>query len=208
MGKMINVLKSEYWSKADAFLLPLTGLQKNEQFELNSYLFWNDYSVEDYKLILSFSAEDQDEEFQKYYKRHLFKILDKKCCLVESYDIQGRSIFVLDMSEWAMDIEQFLAGKYSKFSSEVKELIQRFHTFNGSQIPIYIYSVLYPNKKMQLLDGLSPIEYVSRNYDFDLDTLKKLGEVGGKYNEMEETLLTDIEGLCQTDIQDSENVSA
>jgi hypothetical protein len=57
---MIEVLKSEYWSKADAFLLPLTGLKKEQPYELNSYLFWKDYSVKDYKLILSFSYEDYE----------------------------------------------------------------------------------------------------------------------------------------------------
>jgi hypothetical protein len=57
----------------------------------------------------------------------VFPILDKKGYVIENYDSIGRSIFVLDMSEWALDIEQFLQSRYSQLSREGKECIEDFH---------------------------------------------------------------------------------
>ena len=94
---MINVLKKENWS--DAFLLPLTGLKKDNDFEMRSHLFWNQYNIHDYKLILTFSCDDY-AGLMKYCNSHVFRTLDKKGYLLENYDIQGRCIFILDMSEW------------------------------------------------------------------------------------------------------------
>lgn len=198
---MIQVLKAEYFSKADAFLLPLTGLAKDEKYPVKSYLFWNEYTIEDYNLILEFEYNNY-ADFIEYCRTRLFPLLDKRGYLVESYDLGNRSIFVLDIGEWAMDIEMFLAGHYSKMSKTMKDTIEKYHTFNGYQIPIYIYAVLYPNIKMALLreDGKdkTPIEYVAKNYGFDIEDMKEIGEIGSVYEPILETLLTDIENICQT----------
>lgn len=201
---MVQVIKNEYWSKADAFLLPLTGLQKNERYELNSYLFWERHSIEDYKLTLSFSYDDE-YEFNEHCKTRIFPILDKKGYMLESYDVPGRSIFILDMSEWAMDIEMFLAGKYSQLTRQTKHIIEQFHTFNKDKIPIHIYAALHPLMKMSLLtDGntvLTPIEYVAKHYGFNLEVLQGIGEIGSLYDKGYETLYADVDSLCQNDMQ-------
>lgn len=194
---MIEVLKREYWSRADAFLLPLVGLEKTEEFEMKSYLFWNEYSINDYNLILTYSSENYDELVQ-YCQKHVFPILDRGGYLMENYDVAGRSIFILDISEWAMDIQMFLTGKYSKFSKEAKAAVQKFHTFNKNKIPIHVYAVMYPHESMILLDNMTPIEYICQEstYGLNLDDVKKLGEIGTLYGRMEETLLTEIDEIC------------
>lgn len=201
---MVHVIMNEYWSKADAFLLPLTGLLKNERYELSSYLFWEKNSIEDYKLILSFSYDDY-YDFTEYCKSRIFPILDKKGYMLENYDIGGRSIFVLDMAEWAMDIEMFLVGKYSQFTRGTKQIIEQFHTFNGDKIPIHIYATLHPNMKMSLLTDnnivLTPVEYVSKMYGFSLEVLNKIGEIGSLYEPGYETLYVDVESICQGDMK-------
>lgn len=193
---MVSVLKTEYWSRADAFLYPLTGLRRSEDYEMESYLFWNDYSIEDYRLIVTFRYNNYDK-FLQWCKDGIFPSLDKRGYLVETYDIGDRSIFILDMSEWALDIDLFIQGKYSKFSKEAKEMIEKYHTFNKNKIPIHIYAVLYPTMKMKLLDNLSPIEYVAENYGISLIELEKLAEIGSLYDEMSETLLTDLDAFTQ-----------
>jgi hypothetical protein len=195
---MIDVLKKDYFSKADAFMLPLTGVQNIEPFEVNSYLFWRDNSIHDYKLTVMFSYTDKDQ-FVKYCQNYLFPLWDRKGYVMESYDFPDRTVFVLDMSEWANDIEQFLAGKYSKLTQKVKDIVYAYHNSSTLGIPIYIYAILYPKKKMQVLEGMNAIEYVSRYYDFDEEAIYKLGEIGGTYTEIEETLLTEIDSLCQND---------
>lgn len=195
---MVEILKKEYWSKADAFLLPLTGLSKSEKYEVASYLYWGEFSIDDFKLILTYRHDNQ-EQFLTYCREHIFPILDKKNYLVESYDMGNRSIFILDISEWALDIQMLLAGKYSKFSREAKKEIEKYHLFNGNKVPIYIYGVLYPNQGLKLLDGMTPMEYISEKYEISLQDLQKFGEIGSIYDEMSETLIADVSELCQSD---------
>lgn len=194
---MINVLRKENWS--DAFLLPLTGLKSDTKFEIRSHLFWNEYTINDYKLILTFSC-DNYEEMVNYCRSYVFPVLDKKGYLLENYDVMGRSIFILDMSEWAKDIEMFILGKYSKFSKEAKNIIEKFHTYGSGRgkLSVHIRSTLYPNLPQGILGGKTAIEYVAAEYGLGehLEEMKKIGEIGSIYKEINETLLTEITEIC------------
>ena len=198
---MVQVLKKEYWSRADAFLLPLVGLERDTRFEIRSYLFWNKYNIHDYNLMITFSS-DSYEEMVHHCRKNIFPFLDRGGYLVENYDIGNRSIFILDISEWADDVEIFLKGKYSKMSPQAIKAIERYHKFNKDYIPIHIYGVLHPNKRMELLDNMTPIEYICQEdtYGIDLNTVKRIGEIGTFYDQMEETLLVDITQICHSDV--------
>lgn len=198
----VNIIwDGEYWSKADAFLVPLTGLRRNLTYEPRAYLFWNEYSIENYNLILKYEYGQDYDKFLQFCLDYLFPTLDKKGYLVESHDLDGTTIFVLDISEWAKDIELFLAAKYSKIGREAKEMIEKYHFFNKTKIPVHIYAVLYPKMKMAILEEnkvkYNPIEYVAKYWDLDLDLLNSVGEIGSKYDRMEETLLTNVDDFCQ-----------
>lgn len=186
---MVEILKKEYWSKSMAFLLPLTGLSKTHKYEINTYLFWREYTIEDYNLIIRFKWEKYDE-FLEYCKRVIFPPLERGGYLIESYDFEGYTLFVLDISDWALDVEMFLKGKYSKFSREAKRMITDFHTFyeKGPKINIEISVALEPNDKYSILNDMTAIQYVSQNYELDYDTLKSIGELGGIYSKEKETL--------------------
>ena len=125
---MIEVIKKDYWSRSDAFLLPLTGLPKDFSFNLKSFLFWRNNSIEDYKLTVTYSSYDE-QGLLKHCRDAVFPILDKGGHLLESYDIGHSSVFVLDLSYWAIDIDRFLQGKYSTMSREAKGMIEKFHYF-------------------------------------------------------------------------------
>jgi len=187
---MVEILKKEYWSKSAAFLLPLTGLSKTHKYKLDTYLFWNKYSIEDFNLILKFTWDDYDE-FLSYCKRAVFPVLDRNGYLVESYDFDHETVLVLNISEWALDIEMFLKGKYSKMSRDAKDTIIEFHTFYDKvpKIMIEISATLEPNSKYNILGNVTAIEYVAENYEFDLADLKKLGELGTIYDKQKETLI-------------------
>lgn len=187
---MIEVLKSEYWSKSEAFLLPLTGLSKTQKYDLKTYLFWEKYSIEDYNLIIKFKYDNYNE-FLHYCRRIIFPTLDRNGYLVETHDFGHETVMVLDISEWALDIEMFLKGKYSKMSNDAKDTIVEFHTFydNGPKIMIEISASLEPNTKYGVLGNMTAIDYVAENYGLPLAELKKTGELGGIYNVKEETLM-------------------
>ena len=191
---MVDIIFKDYWSRSEAFLLPLTGLKKKYDFEMKSYLFWNSYSIEDYKLMVVFHYEDYDK-FVAFCREEIFPILDSSILLEENYDYHDRAIFILDMSEWAFDIDMFLYGKYSKMSKEAKTLITQFHRKDG-KIKCYLYSAMYPNEEQSILNNVSAIDYIVNHYDLDPEEMHKIGEVGGLYDRNEETLLTHIEQLC------------
>lgn len=186
----VEILKSEYWSKSEAFLLPLTGISRTQKYPIETFLFWDDYSIENYNLMVKFTYDDYDK-FVEYCRKVIFPIWDKNGYVVESYDFGKETVFILDISEWAWDVQLFLAGKYSKMSKEAKEVVQDYHIFytkGKPQIEIEIAATLDPYKKYDLLDGLSSIEYVSEYYGLPLPELQKLGEIGSIYDREKETL--------------------
>jgi len=187
---MVEILKKKYWSKSEAFLLPLTGLSKTQNYDMRAFLFWNEFTIEDYFLILKFRWDNYDE-FLLYCRQVIFPILDKNGYLIESHDFDHETVLVLNISEWALDIEMFLKGKYSKMSRDAKDTITEFHTFNdkGPKIRIEICASLDPNAKFPMLGDLTALEYVAENYGLDYTELKKIGEIGGIYDQDKETLI-------------------
>ncbi len=185
----VELLKDTYWSKSEAFLLPLTGLSRSQKYPIKSYLFWEDYSIENFNMVLVSQYEDY-QDFLKYCKRVILPVLGKNGYLIETHDREGETIYVLDMSEWALDIEMFLKGKYSKMSREAKNIITDYHTFyeKGPKILIEISASLDPNARYKVLDDLTALEYAAKHYELDLKELKKVGEIGGIYNKKNETL--------------------
>lgn len=186
----VELLRSEYWSKSQAFLLPLTGIGRILKYPVETFMFWDDYSIENYNLIVKFAYDDYDT-FVTYCRKVIFPIWDRGGYMVESYDFGKESVFILDISEWALDVQMFLAGKYSKMSRDAKETIQDYHIFytkGKPQIDIEISATLDPTRKHEILDGMNSIEYVSEFYGLPLPELQKLGEIGGIYNKEKESL--------------------
>lgn len=190
---MVEVLKRVYWSKSEAFLLPLTGLVRSRRYPIKTYLFWNKYSIENYQLIAVFNWTNY-YDFLIYCKRSIFPVLDKNGYLIESYDGKDYTVYVLDISEWALDIEMFLRGKYSKMSNNAKEKIVDYHTFydKEAKILIEIQAAIEPLAKYSILDNMTAIEYVAENYGLPLNELSKIGELGSIYDIYKETLYVDI----------------
>lgn len=197
----IEVLKKDYWSKSDAFVLPLTGLVKDLKYIYKSYFFWESQSINNYHLIVKFFHKNKDV-FNHYCKDYIFPVLRKSANVIEIYNCDDGDIFILDMSEWGEDIDMIIDGKYSKMSEEAKEVIKKYHKMKNGDIPVHIYAVLHPLREIDLLgEGVllrdktpkkvSPIEYVIKAYDFSPDAaeqIRKGGELGRIYDKDKETL--------------------
>lgn len=187
---MVEILKSGYWSKSYAFLLPLTGISRTQKYPMTTYLFWEDYSIENYNLMVKFTYDNYGE-FVEYCRKVIFPIWDRNGYIVESHDFDKATVFILDISEWASDIQMFLVGKYSRMSRDAKDTIQEFHIFYNkgeAQLEIEIAATLDPLKKHDILEGMNSLEYVAEYYGLPLPELQKLGEIGGIYNRKEESL--------------------
>lgn len=187
---MIEVIKKDYWSRSDAFLLPLTGIPRIPTVDIRSYLFWQDYSIHDYKLTVT--VEHSDQFFlRRVCEERIYPGLEKNGIILEAHHEGDKEIYIVDVSQKADDVELFLKGKYSKISKESKELIEKYHMSDGDKISIYIYAVIHPFKNLSLLGNKSSIEYVAENYGFDYEELMKIGELGSVYKEKNETLYTE-----------------
>ena len=186
----VEIFRSQYWSKSEAFLLPLTGVSRVLKYPYETFLFWDDYSIENYNLMVKFTYDDYDS-FVDYCRKVIFPIWDRGGYLMESYDFGKESVFILDISEWALDVQMFLAGKYSKMSKDAKDMIEEYHIFYSKgkpQIEIEISATLDPTRKHDILDGMNSIEYVSEYYGLPLPELQRLGEIGSIYDKEKERL--------------------
>lgn len=194
----MDIFEEKYKSVSDTFLVPLTGLSRPELFPHNTYMFWKDYSIENYQLILVYEDEDP-KALKDHLTRIIFPILDTKGYVLESYDVGEKCILVLDLSEWALDIELCLEGKYSKLSKEAKGLIEKYHWRDPRKkdTAISILAALHPNKSYPFLNNKTPFEAVAEQYGMEYEDLRKIGELGIKYDRMAETLVTDIQDLIK-----------
>ena len=188
MRNMVEVINKEYWSRSDAFLLPLTGISKTNKYEVKSYLFWENYSIEDYQLILSMKYDNFDS-FLHYCKKMILPVIGQNG-LIEIHDAEDQSLMIIDLSLWSFDIEMFLSAKYSKMSKEAKSIIMKYHqTYDkGFIVPINIQMALEPNKKERTLDNKTPLEYLADTYGFDLTELQRIGEAISPFIKENETL--------------------
>lgn len=191
----MKVLKSGKWSKSEAFLLPLTGLQKEGKYKIESYLYWDNYSIDNYNLIIKMRYTNYND-FIAYCKRHIFPVLNKNAYMVESHDVEGGCIFILDIADWKPDVDWFLLGKYSKMSSTAKDLIAKYHAYYDKNDvaklnpikEIYIVSALEPNIKLEELGNVTPIRAIANEYRLNYADLKKIGEAAGIFDAEGETL--------------------
>lgn len=192
---MIEVIQPKNWSKSRAFILPLVGIPRTKMFNIESFMYWDDYTIEDYILIVKIEYGHKYEDFLAFLTLHFFQ-MGKKGHVTQSFDFEGFSVLIFDISEYAFDVEQFLKGKYSKFSKEAKEIIKDFHRRGKDGVPINIASCLFPFTEMEILEKMTPIEYVSKYYGLPLKELRELGELCSTFDRDVETLLVDI-NLCE-----------
>lgn len=192
---MLEIIQTEYWSKSKAFILPLTGVPRTKTFAIDSYLFWDDYSIEDYILTVRMEYGHRYEDFLAFLTLHFFQT-GRKGHITQSFDFEGFSILIFDISEYAFDIEQFLKGKYSKFSKEAKDVIRTYHRKGKEGLPANIYACLYPFIEADEFEKMTPIAYVAKYYGFPEKDLKELGELCSIFDSEKETLHVDI-NICE-----------
>lgn len=195
----MEIFRSAYKSMADTLLLPLTGIPKDSRLTVGSFLFWRDYSIFEYNIIITIDFDESISEIKRKLDTIIIPALDKNAPIREVYEIGKRLILVLDMSYWMSDINHFLNGKYSKISDKAKAIIKNYHSDNNGVIGHFLWCILYPNKKSSFLGDKTPIEYASQEYGFDYYELSKVGEIGNKYDKTAETLFTEVDELCHID---------
>lgn len=135
----INDLYKIYFQKSKVFLYPTLNIIRNNNFiPINTYLSWNDeINITSGKLICLYETVDNTEF--KYFEENL--LLNNKLFDICYKINESKSVYIFNINE--KDWKNFIGGKYSKLSNNLKDKIIKFYRNNGVN-SIYIDSFLYP----------------------------------------------------------------
>lgn len=198
---MMEIFERDYWSKSKNFLLPLTGVKKVPELDLRAYMKWGEYGVANGQLVVKVEYGAQWAVFQSFVQG---LAANGRAFLTEAYHGEGVSVLIFDLSEWGEDLQRFIEGKYSQFSTAAKDLIRDYHIFYQDGKPLMnvtLKSCIYANDVAPEMDNLTPLEYAIRHYvigerptPMDFDTAKawrKRGELCAAPDVDKETLVMD-----------------
>lgn len=177
-------LNTEYFQKCRVFLYPILGISKGGTYRpLEVYTAWQDYYEQsDYKLILMFTLHD-NADYKKFEQEKLF---NNKYFLDFSYINKSEAIYVFDLSTISNEVDNFINGKYSKFSESHKQNILSFTKKDSAHYAI-IESFLYPEKYFKLYSNLLNIKE---------RVLREVGELCNKIDVEKETLKLKPMNVC------------
>lgn len=180
---MITSLYTKYFQKSRTFLFPALGIQKQSDIPLvNTYVTWKDnVSVNDKKLICLYN-DDQSELFRSFEQKMLQgnPLFDK-----QHLTKTQQGIYVFSFDSHAKDWNNFVKGRYSKFSRVLKKAVQDYYGADSAEY-MYMDTYLYPDKYYDLYAKLLEV--------FP-EVLKEVGELCDPYDPKQEELDIDEKDL-------------
>jgi hypothetical protein len=160
---MISKVYGKYFQKSRSFLYPILGLRREKHtIPLQTYI-----SVEgvieavDIKLICTFN-DITSKEFKVFEN----EILNNKF-FAEKLEIGDDTLYVFDIQEYANDYFNFILGKYSKLSDNLKKAIKKYYGDKSLEYE-YMDCYLYPEKYFELY---------AKMLDVNIFKLQKVGEL-------------------------------
>ncbi len=183
MTVVIKSLHRDYVQKSRIFLYPFLDIKRGVSIiPIQTYVSWEDcYSVDDMKLICLYNLRN-DNEFKNFER---LKLLDNKS-FHDFKQVEGnKGVYVFDFSSRKQTWDDFLIGKYSRFSPEHKKKIKVYTGEASADMP-YVDSFLYPEKYYKLYSELMLVEE---------KLLKEVGELCDPPNIEKETLKISIKNL-------------
>jgi len=191
----IKSLYDRYFQKSKVFLYPLLGIKRgNSVVPIETYFSWDGhYSSEDMKLICVYKIRT-DAEYKTFEKN----ILTKHTRLYDYCNNNDVGIFIFDFSDLNEDWNYFINGKYSKFTSSLKNRILKFFDKHSGNYA-YMQSYLSPEKHF---------EDYSIILDVEVDFLKDVGELCSKPDLDKENLkmeLADLDNIAKSIVKQIKN---
>jgi len=172
---MIKSLYSKYFQKSKSFLYPALGIKKNSEFAPSgTYLSIQDYiGPEDVKLICTFEKTDS-VDFESFE----INMLIENPLFVEKIVIEKYNVYIFDFQIYEKDWFNFIIGKYSKLSGQLKRAIKNYYGPDSAEYS-FIDSYLNPKEYFE--------EYAEL-LDISVEDLKKIGELCDACDMEKETL--------------------
>ena len=172
----IKSLYRDYFQKSRVFLYPALEIRKGSSVTpIQTYVAWKDVlKPSDVKLVCLYHLRD-DMEYKTFEKNKLFGnrlFEDFRTCA------DNKGIYIFNFDQYIGDWDNFLKGKYSKISPEMKRRIRDF--FKGNSNYIYVDSFIQPDKYYALyaellgvrIDVLKETVELCSAPDLDKETVK------------------------------------
>jgi hypothetical protein len=171
---MMSDIYRKYFQKSFSFLYPLLGFDKNLKTKpKQTYIIWEDVFKTDSRKLVCVYKRDTSSEWKIFEREHLIshRMLDY-CLPIDDDTI----VYVFDFNTYQDDYDNFLEGKYSKFSKHAKQILGDYY---GVHTPewVFIESYLYPESYFQRYSEILLV---------DVELLKKVGELCPIFDEEKE----------------------
>lgn len=189
---ILKKLYNRYFQKSKSFLFPILGFKRKMSFPpRQTYVAWKNYYVpQDCRLMVSFDIGLDTPEWQKFLKDRLYthEFFSEHIASTEHYvNTQGKpckravDIIVFDLSFHSEDVHNFLKGKYSLLSDNLKTVIRNYY---GYQSPEWAHmeSFVFPEKHYPQYANLLDVEE---------ELLREGVELCEQYNAEKETFTGD-----------------
>lgn len=179
---MIEKLYGKYFQKSRAFLYPILGIKRSSATAPKATYVSIDGLIppEDMKLVCVYSISNSEG-----FKEFESQMLTGNPLFEEKLQIMNDNIYVFNLEGYKIDWFNFLLGKYSKLSTQVKRTIKQYYGERSNEYK-YIESYLYPEKYYDVYAGLLEV---------DVDTLEHIGELCDPCDLDKETLKIPVEYL-------------
>ncbi len=166
---MMNDIYRKYFQKSFTFLYPLLEIVKKKYKPSQTYIEWESvYTKENRKLICIYKREDSTE-WCEFEREELINHPMLDYCLPLD---DNKVVYVFDFNIYKEDYDNFLKGKYSRFSTLAKKLLTSFygiHTPEWVYIESYVFPEVYFDKYAEILG-------------VDVELLKITGELCETYD--------------------------
>jgi hypothetical protein len=135
----IRQMNKKYFQKSTFFLYPLLKIPKIV-IPMQTYLYWDHSDYLEKTILIC--------RFKKFTAANELKIEEANILshplYLNHYELEDDSIvYIFSLEQYKAMVELFLKGKYSKFSTKIKENILSFYK-PESHSKSYIRSYLYP----------------------------------------------------------------
>jgi hypothetical protein len=179
---MIEKLYGKYFQKSRAFLYPILGIKRTSATAPNATYVSLDGLIppEDMKLVCVYPINDSEA-----FKAFESQMLTGNPLFEEKLQIKDNNIYIFNLEGYKLDWFNFMLGKYSKLSTQVKRAIKQYYGERSNEYK-YIESYLYPEKYFEIYANLLEV---------DVSTLENLGELCDPCDLEKETLKIPVEYL-------------
>ena len=170
---MMKDIYRKYFQKSFTFLYPLLEVVNKKYRPSQTFVEWEGvYTKQDRKLICIYNRDDSDKwcEFEREELMNHF-MLD--CCVPID---DNKVVYVFDYNIYKDDYDNFINGKYSKFSTHAKKLLTTYygiHTPEWIFVESYVFPEAYFDKYAEILG-------------IDVKILKQVGELCEVYDSEKE----------------------